>query len=421
MMLQMKCRLSIRTSRGRSTATSHCSAIHRLKLNRSVVGGILNASWWPTILRTDTAATTRVDKRVVLISMFSTVSLIMLAVVSIVTPLGLYENISHGSYEEVEFGYSPDLQPIGKGTPQRTDYNVSRLCGGDSLIDCPGQYHGGFNYDPMGGYNRSKNENAWISSVVPSNITEIFSSGSTGDRSLVAGAFDIEYRSFIQASNLTGYSVNGPNIDDGRKRTQAAFRTYESFIIKEQINIVEGLVVDTKAGGIGFRNHTVPINPGRGSKWTEGLLWIQPDTVCVSLNINVEYTIPDDPSGPMKVVLTDQGGFFELTKHSPPINLTDAQTRPELYARAHAGATCHNSNFMKMMAMARFETGIGKKFYLEALHQVHNGVNIEQFQDPYNTRLIPGLDLVLEQPSTPHFNVEQGDDLCDAGRFFRFK
>lgn len=136
-MPQMKGHVSERVPRSRSTATSHCSIIYLLRLNRSVVGGILNASSWPTILRTDTAATTRVDKRVVLISIFSTAGLILLAAVSIITPLGLYENITHGSHEEVEFGYAPDLQPIGRGTPQRTDYNVSRLCGQGLLIDCP--------------------------------------------------------------------------------------------------------------------------------------------------------------------------------------------------------------------------------------------------------------------------------------------
>lgn len=115
-MLPIKSRLSERVLRGRSTVTSHRNTkVHLLRLNRSVVGGILNGSWWPTMLRTDTALTTRVDKRVVLISIFSTLGLILLAAVSIVTPLGLYENISHGSYEEVEFGYAPDLQPIGKG------------------------------------------------------------------------------------------------------------------------------------------------------------------------------------------------------------------------------------------------------------------------------------------------------------------
>lgn len=184
--------------------------------------------------------------------------------------------------------------------------------------------------------------------MVPSNITEIFSSGSKGDRNLAAGAFDIEYRSFIQASNLTGED-DGPNIDDGRKRTQAAFRMYESLIIQGQVKIVEGLVVDANVGGIGFRNHTVPVNPGRGSEWTEGLLWIQPETVCVSTNLSIEYTILEDPSKKTSVLVTDRGGFFRLAEDSPRINLDDAQNRPELLARAHAGATCNNSNFMKMM------------------------------------------------------------------------
>lgn len=418
----MKRHLPERVSRGSLTITSHCSTMHPLRLNRSVVGGILNASSWPTILRTDTAASTRVDKRVVLISIFSTVGVILLATVSIITPLGLYENISHGSYEEVEFGYAPDLQSMGRGTPQRTDYNVSRLCGYGKPMDCPGQYHGGFNVSEEGEFTRSPDDNAWISSVVPSNITEIFSSASKGDRSLVAGAFDIEYRSFIQASNLTDQAHfpgdDGPNIDDGRKRTQAAFRMYESLILKDQVSVVEGLVVDTKAGGIGFRNHTVPINPGRGSEWTEGLLWIQPETICVSTNLSIEYIVPIDDLRRMNVVVTDRGGFFGLTEDSPLINLDHAQTRPELFARAHAGATCNNSNFMKLLRLSKNETAMGNSYSMDAMNQRHNGVNIEQFQNEDTFKLIPGFELDYENGD---MSYDFDATFCDPSKFFPFK
>lgn len=416
----MKGRLSERASRSRSTVTSPRNRIiHLLSLNRSVVGGVLNASTWPTILRTDTAATRRVDKRVVLISLFSVVSLILLAGVSIITPLGLYENISHGSYEEVEFGYAPDLRSMGRGTPQRTDYNVSRLCGYAPLMNCPGQYHGGFNVSWNGQYIPSHDDNAWISSVVPSNISEIFSSGSKGDRSLVAGAFDIEYRSFFQASNLSNQPMfpgdDGPNIDNGRKRTQAAFRMYESLILNDQVNVVEGLVVDTKTGGIGFRNHTVPINPGKGSEWTEGLLWIQPETVCVSTNLTIEYIVPVDDFRRMSLVVTDRGGFFGLAEDIPPINSNHAQTRPELFARAHAGATCNNSNFMKLLWLSRNETAIGNTYELDAMNQRHNGVSIEQFQNEDSFKLIPGFELDYENGDMSYgFNAK----FCGPSKFF---
>lgn len=356
-----------------------------------------------------------------LISISLTAGLILLAAVGIITPLGLYENISHGSYEEVEFGYVPDLQPIGKGTPERADYNVSRLCGFKPLIDCPGQYHGGFNYtDVVDVYSRSEDDNAWISSIVPSNLTEIFSSGSKGDRSLVAGAFDIEYRSFFQASDLPamfGYDEHTkPNIDDGRKRTQATFRMYESLISEEQVRIVEGLVVNANVGGIGFRNHTVPINPEKRSEWTESLLWIQPETVCVSTNLSIEYTISGDPSRRMTVLVTDRGGFFHLTKNSSFINLDDAQNRPELFARAHAGATCNNSNFMKLMRVSRNETALGKSYKVYTTNQRPNGVNIQPFThlEGRALELIPGF--ALDEAGDMSFDLDA--ELCDAGRFF---
>lgn len=239
-----------------------------------------------------------------------------------------------------------------------------------------------------------------MSSVVPSNITEIFSSGSKGDRSLVAGAFDIEYRSFVQASNETfrsGGPLWGINMDQGRKRTQATFRMYESLILKDQVNVVDGLIVDTKVGGIGFRNHTVPIDPGRGSDWTEGLLWIQPETVCVPTNISFEYTIPESLVEASDVLLTDQGGFFGLAEDSPPINLNDTQTRPELFARAHKGATCNNSNLMAAMRILRNETAMGASYRMAGAPHWQDRVSVSRLQaPPMSNNMIPELWLPAE-------------------------
>ena len=396
-----------------------------------MVGRLLNGSSWPTILRTDTAAITRVSKRVVLVSILSTAALIFLGVVSIITPLGLYEDISHGSYEEVEFGYAPDLQPIGRGTPQRTDYNVSRLCGGFSLINCPGQNQGfNFSSNATGTYRFWNDDMAWMSSVVPSNITDIFSSGSEGSRSLVAGAFDIEYRSFIQASdpkrnssfsmkNSTLNSDEGPdpNIDQGRKRTQAAFRMYESLILNEQVKLVDGLVVDMKVGGIGFRNHTVPIDPGRGSEWTEGLLWIQPETVCVATNISIDYTVPESSFGDIDVALTDRGGFFGLAKEYPLIDLNDTQNRPEIFARAHKGATCNNSNLMKVIGISRNETAVGTSYALNVTSQKKNRLSIQHFGSTPMS-MIP--DIYIDDGNSS-ISVDDIDMYIQTGGFFWFE
>lgn len=391
--------------------------IHLLTIIRSVIGRLLNGSSWPTILRTDTAATTRVAKRVVLVSILSTAGMIFLGAVSIITPLGLYENVFPDTHEDVEFVYAADTQPIGIGTPKRTDYNVSRLCGDPPQLDCPGQNQG-FNFSFRDTSYIYADPKTWMSSVVPSNITEIFSSGSEGNRSRVAGAFDIEYRSFVQAANVTlssGSAVWYINLDQGRKRTQATFRMYESLILKDQVNVVEGLIVDTKAGGIGFRNHTVPNDPGRGSQWTEGLLWIQPETVCVSTNITFEYTIPPTLVEASDVLLIDRGGFSSLAKTSPPINLNDTQTRPELFARAHKAATCSNSNLMIVMGVSKNKTTIGKSYALAGAPHWQNRVSISRFGVPPMTdNMIPEL---WFDDSSSVISVN-ASDLCEPGGFF---
>ena len=108
-------------------------------------------------------------------------------------------------------------------------------------------------------------------------------------------------------------------IDQGRTFTQSDFHTYESLILNNQINVVEGLVVDIKVGGIGFRNHIVPLDPGLGSEWTEGLLWIQSETVCVFTNISRELTTLRVPLAEVTVgswenYITDRGGFSNLAE-----------------------------------------------------------------------------------------------------------
>lgn len=97
----------------------------------------------------------------------------------------------------------------------------------------------------------------------------------------------------------------------------------------------------------------VPLNPGDGSEWTEGLLWIQPETVCVSFNITIDYTrlrTQLELSEANDLVVTNQGGFFGLAKCYPRINLNDTQNRPEL--------------FTEPIKEPRATTGISWKFWI---------------------------------------------------------
>jgi hypothetical protein len=131
----------------------------------------------------------------------------------------------------------------------------------------------------------------------PDNLTEIFSSGSKGDRATVASPFDLQLRSYTLVNNPDSESNlirTAPpfNIDQQRKRTAGEYQTYESLILADDFVIREGVVADMVNGGIGFRNHTIPTNPLQGVEWTEGLLWVEPESVCVDNNITTRFNLP---------------------------------------------------------------------------------------------------------------------------------
>jgi hypothetical protein len=366
-------------------------------------------------LRTDTSATARVSRRVTFCSTFSTAGWIFIGAVSIVTPLELYEAISPISYRNVQFEYVPDMRPVERDTNQRTDYNASRLCGYAEWINCSDQGHGfSFFSNASGSYRQYEGDDPYMSSAITSNITEIFSSGSQGSRSNVAGAFDIEYRSYVVERDPTRNSTPrpedgpSPNIDQGRKRTQGAFHMYESLILNDQIDLVKSLMIDTKVDGIGFRNHTVPSDPGQGSEWSEGLLWIQPDTACVSTNLSIDYTISEIP-GSTETFLTDRGDFFALTEDYPYIDLNDSQNRPELYDRAYKGAVLNNFNLMRFFNTTRNESAMRKSYSLNKTIMKPNRLSIVKFSSMPKP-VIPDVLLPIENLSIDsdiYFSVDK--------------
>ncbi|CZR67642.1 uncharacterized protein PAC_17541 [Phialocephala subalpina] len=377
----------------------------------SIMGGYLHGSSWPTILRTDIVATLNVNKKVIVLSTLSTISLILLIGVSIIAPIGLYSALSIGPSILVDFQYAPDTSPMSLGTPSRDNYNASRLCGFLSPQNCPGQAHGWtfWNNDTMG-LGKNLTEDAYVSSVVPQNITDIFCSGSVGNRSYVAGALDIQYRSYIVAAeNVTeGY----PTIDDGRKRTQSAFIIYQSLILNDAFDVVEGLIVNSKTGGVGFRNHTLPTDPAKGCsgrRVCSGLSLSQ------SANLTVGYIIPNQGTIDVEdMFLTDRGGFVNLTHDWPFVDFNDSQARPELYARAYRGAILNNFNLMKYFNETRNKTSLGKtynQFDTGAYVWLQpNQIKIESFpKGPY----IPGIGGLL--PSHANSSIYSNTSILTRG------
>jgi hypothetical protein len=121
-------------------------------------------------------------------------------------------------------------------------------------------------------------------------------------------------------------------------------------ILNEGWQVVEGLVVDSKSGGVGFRNHTIPLSSTPyGGIWSEDLLFVEPVTECVNLNLTLEFTIQRGGFGVTRSVrnlaLVDRGGFFAINKTKPVYDRSGGagdHRDPHLASRAYEGAWLTN-------------------------------------------------------------------------------
>lgn len=231
----------------------------------------MNDSLWRVLLGTDTASSSKVDKRTRLLSVFSTFLGVLLAIAAAITPLGLHETYRLKDAEGTAFGYVKDGSSVGRATPARYRYSTNRACGFVTNEACPG--------------NLDRPEQDGISTSVTSNITDVFTSATRGAKSTIASVFDIQYRFYIDYNNATkpeGAAV-GQWLDQGRPRTQGRFRFSEDFVASPRLQAVEGLIVSTAEDpgpGIGIRNHTLPMESSKyGYVWEEDLLWLEPVSV----------------------------------------------------------------------------------------------------------------------------------------------
>jgi hypothetical protein len=124
-----------------------------------------------------------------------------------------------------------------------------------------------------------------------------------------------------------------------------SFNQFDTLFLREDYHIIEGLIVDTKTGSIGFRNHSIPITSQWGAAWTEDLLFIEPKTECVNTNLTFEWTVPMNTSSSevVDLVLVDNGGFINMNDTFPELDTTDAQEDPQLAYRAYRSAWLQNA------------------------------------------------------------------------------
>ncbi|KAK0614017.1 hypothetical protein B0T14DRAFT_291539 [Immersiella caudata] len=303
----------------------------------------LQASIWTTLLRTDSTSSGGTARTLIRVTCKALpVMALLTAVVGIVTPLGLGEALAAGPARPGTFEYIQDDSAYGQGTSLRGQHSPSRICIGEHQGRrapagvCPGSNTelvfidrpdgGGYTIDLPKGYNTS----------IPDETREIFSSG-TGS-STVSNFFDIEYRQLSTEIN--------PSFGDARFSV-GMFRTLDSSILDDKYKVVEGLVVDAVHGGVGFRNHTIPVGVSRGAVWEEDILFVEPSTVCVDTNLTFTFNFVVDKNGSTNsienLVLTDRGGFSRMNTTLPPLVVVDGQTDPELQQRAYKAAWLNNA------------------------------------------------------------------------------
>ncbi|KAF2742652.1 hypothetical protein M011DRAFT_412228 [Sporormia fimetaria CBS 119925] len=318
----------------------------------SVAGRSLHKSYWPEILGADTAKSHGVRTHVLLTTLAGPAITFLIAVAAVITPLGLYESMEPSGLKAVEFVYKTDPSPFGAGTPPRGNIPLSRACSeGFGMLarpaSCPYS-----EFPTITKYNGStySTEMPWgYDASIPPRLREIYSSGTQGVRTTVSNYFDIEWRQTV--------ATYSPYIYNGTEYPVGTFRQIQSLVTDEIIKPVEGLLANLKSGGLGFRNHTIPLGLTHGATWTEDLLFIEPETECVNTNLTIDFTVTSAQARSgvggideiAEMFLTDRGGFANLNRTYPEYDRDHAHVNAELRARAYKAAWLNNAYSMMLM------------------------------------------------------------------------
>ncbi|KAL1994325.1 hypothetical protein VTN49DRAFT_2994 [Thermomyces lanuginosus] len=330
----------------------------------TVIGGFLHSSQWPSLLSADSASTKGVPRCIVLITSMKTIFAVLTWVAAIVTPLGLYESIVEDSNPKrgVSFHYVKDPSVFGLGTRPRADLPWSRVCGAsnwvvygsvDHPVECPNSFSNVTIFSNETGDYPIVHK---LDSHVPQYVIDVFQSGLENMEDSVSSIFDIQARSYSWQTTRDNPDNPHPDAivhDNGKPYPRYDFYLISSNLLANDYLAIEGLVVDMKNGGIGFRNHSVPPKSKYGSTWSEDLLFIEPESQCVDTNLTFDFNFTTFPSSNRdhidSLVLTDRGGFANLNLTRPNATTTNAQSDPRLWDRAYEAAWINNVLSMVFM------------------------------------------------------------------------
>jgi hypothetical protein len=300
----------------------------------SVLGRSLQSSPWPTLLQTDAAARHGVLRRVSNGLLFQTTLVLLISVAAIVTPLGLYQTVEPGGLSLETFQFAKDKTPFGYATPGRVTGPFSRSCGLDT---CPGSW---VNRTCVQQGLLQNCSNVVYGRSIPDLWRSTLREGAEQIDQSVSSIFDIQWRSQYKA--VDGYSESGWYLKSG-------YRQVDILILDSTIQLVDGLIVDAKSGGVGFRNHTAPATFHEyGTTWTEDILFMEPEMQCVDLNITFDFELSQNNTSrltPRKIALVDHGGFSALSRTSPDLSIPEngnGQGDLDLRERAYKAAWANN-------------------------------------------------------------------------------
>jgi hypothetical protein len=215
---------------------------------------------------------------------------------------------------------------------RRNDIGLSRFCSYFRPAACPWSNNTiverinstDYEADIVDGYDRR----------IPANITEIYSAGFSKLPKTVSSVFDIQWRTYKKV-------LKSKYMRDNRPYLVGDYRHLTQMVLNDAWEAVAGLIVNTKTGGIGFRNHTTPPPLPYGSTWSEDLLFIEPETECVDMNITLDFNIPlsnDVLETIENLTVTDHGGFANLNLEIPWYDTNKTWAEANLRDRAYFAA-----------------------------------------------------------------------------------
>ena len=328
-------------------------------------------SLWPTLTRADSVATQGVDSKVKALSWTRLLVLTVISIAAIVTPLGLYDLVAaSNTFTLATFSYAEDSGAFGSATLARDGLSFTRWCGFSEV--CPGVH--GVVYA-----NTTFNDSSVLwhykyDTSLPAPIGEIYQSGLATRSRTLSSFFDLEWRRYSY------YQGTDKNINYGKTYPVGNFRPAAQIGLDDNIELIEGLIVDTNHGGVGLRNHSVPVDLVSGGVWTEDILFIEPETVCVSTNLSIEFRLPGVGLYLQNMSLVDHGGFHNINQpflyeifSRDAWQMPFGQDDPKLEERAWRAAWVMSYELMLYLNVTRpgppafpyLDSHEGKRFFLE--------------------------------------------------------